>query len=78
MGTGTDVSIKELAELIAQSVNYPGRIEWDRSKPDGMPVKRLDVSRMRALGFVPKVSLQQGIERTVSEYRTRKAQGLVG
>ena len=77
VGMGTDVSIRELANLIARTVDYAGKIEWDLSKPDGMPVKRLDVSRMRAMGFVPKVSLQQGIEKTVSEYRTRKAQGLV-
>lgn len=69
VGTGTDVSIAELAALVASEVGYTGAIHWDHSKPDGMPRKCLDTSRLRALGFEPAVDLRAGIRRTVAEYR---------
>jgi GDP-L-fucose synthase len=71
VGAGDDVTIRELATLIAEITGFAGRITWDRSMPDGMPRKCLDVSRLTALGFRPCVSLRDGIARTVHEYRER-------
>lgn len=61
VGVGDDLSIKELAELVRQTVGYEGEIVWDESKPDGTPRKLLDVSRIRALGWKPDVDLTRGI-----------------
>lgn len=72
VGWGEDISIKELATLITEKTNYPGKIIWDTSKPDGMPRKCLDVSKLRALGFRPTISLQDGIEAVIKEYRSLK------
>ncbi len=72
IGTGVDMSIKELAEIIAASTGYDGKILWDDSRPDGMLKKCLDVSRMEALGFRPKISLKVGIEQMISIYRGLK------
>jgi GDP-L-fucose synthase len=77
LGTGTDVSIFELANLIAELVDYQGELKWDSSMPDGMPRKCLDISRLTALGFQPRVELRDGIKRTIAEYRQLKSQGLV-
>lgn len=71
VGTGRDISIAELAERISGVVGYPGKIRWDDSMPDGTPRKLLDVSRVRALGWRPKISLKQGIRRTYREYLER-------
>ncbi|HUX12264.1 MAG TPA: GDP-L-fucose synthase [Spirochaetia bacterium] len=64
VGSGADLSIKELAELIARTVGYPGTFGWDRSKPNGTPRKLMDVSRMNALGWNPRITLEQGIAAT--------------
>jgi GDP-L-fucose synthase len=64
VGTGKDISIENLAELIKGIVGFSGDIEWDRSKPDGTPRKLLDTSRIDALGWQPKISLQEGIKST--------------
>lgn len=69
VGSGTDVSIKELAELIASKTGFTGTIEWDTSKPDGMLKKCMDVSRMKALGFEPAISLEAGIEQMIAIYQ---------
>ena len=69
VGTGIDVSIKELATMVAAATGFRGRIEWDPSKPDGMPRKCLDVSRLTGLGFTPQIDLRAGIRRTVDEFR---------
>lgn len=74
IGTGTDVSIKELAEMIATEVGYTGNIGWDASKPNGMLKKCMDVSRMHDLGFAPEIGLQAGIREMVKIYREQKAQ----
>jgi len=68
VGTGKDISILELAHLVADVVGYSGEIVRDESKPDGTPRKLLDVSRITALGWKPKVSLREGIERTYAWY----------
>lgn len=72
VGPGTDVSIAELAELISLQTGYQGDIEWDTSKPNGMPRKCLDVSALKALGFETTISLTEGITRTIHEYETLK------
>lgn len=64
LGTGVDVTIRDLAETIKAVVGYTGRLSFDASKPDGTPRKLQDVSRMQALGWTAKVDLHQGIERT--------------
>lgn len=64
LGTGVDVTIRELAETVRDVVGYQGRLTFDPSKPDGTPRKLLDVSRMQALGWQSHVTLRQGIERT--------------
>ena len=69
MGTGSDVSIRELASTVAGIVGFEGSIEWDTSKPDGTPRKQLDVSRITALGWQPQISLEDGIADTLHWYR---------
>ncbi len=69
LGVGEDIAIRDLAGLISEKAGFRGRIVWDSSKPDGMPRKLLDVSRLRSLGFVPEISLERGIEQTIREYR---------
>ena len=64
LGTGTDYSIKELAEKIAKVVNFQGQIKWDTSKPDGTPRKLLDSSRLLALGWQPSVNFEDGLKTT--------------
>lgn len=68
VGTGTDVTIRELAETVQRVVGFAGRLEWDSSKPDGTPRKLLDVSRMSALGWRAKWSLEDGIRNTYEWY----------
>jgi GDP-L-fucose synthase len=76
IGSGTDVSIRELVDLVCRIVGYSGRVEWDATKPDGMPRKCLDVSRITAMGFAPRISLEEGIRRTYAEYLHLKERGL--
>jgi GDP-L-fucose synthase len=71
VGTGKDISIKELAELIKGIVGFEGKIDWDSSKPDGTPRKLLDVSRITALGWKPTISLEEGIRSTYEWYKTQ-------
>jgi len=68
LGTGSDVSIRELAEAIARVIGYSGTIEWDTSKPDGAPRKLLDSSRLRAFGWQPTVDFEQGLKNTYQWY----------
>lgn len=64
LGTGTDLSIKELVELFKEVVGYEGEIEWDKSKPDGMPQKLQDMTKMHSLGWKHKINLREGVEST--------------
>ncbi|MEV7462193.1 GDP-L-fucose synthase family protein [Streptomyces rubiginosohelvolus] len=64
IGCGEDLTIRELAETVRDVTGYEGRIAWDTSKPDGTPRKLLDVTRLNALGFTPKIPLRDGIART--------------
>jgi len=72
VGSGTEVTIRSLAELIADKAGFRGRLAWDATKPDGMARKCMDVSRMKALGFAPRISLAEGVGRTIAEYRALK------
>jgi len=72
IGWGEDVSIKDLAILAAQLTGFQGELHWDTSKPDGMPRKCMDVSRMKVLGYIPQIKLEQGILSMISEYRQLK------
>lgn len=62
IGCGNDVSIKELAEMIAATVGFTGKIEWDSSKPDGTPRKLLNIDRLKSLGWQPEIALKQGLQ----------------
>jgi GDP-L-fucose synthase len=68
VGTGVDVTIRDLALTIAEVVGYTGEVVWDSSKPDGTPRKLLDVSRLRALGWEPRIDLRSGIASTYEWY----------
>lgn len=68
IGTGTDVTIRELAQLVASEVGYVGETDWDASKPDGTPRKLLDVSLLESTGWSASISLEDGLRRTVEWY----------
>ena len=69
IGTGTDVTIKELAETIGRIIGYEGEILWDPAQPDGMPRKWLDVSLLRKMGWKHSVELNEGIKKTYEAFR---------
>jgi GDP-L-fucose synthase len=73
VGWGEDLPIKELAEAVADVVGFEGMIEWDTSKPDGMPRKLLDTSRINDLGWRPQISLRDGLASTYEWYLANKA-----
>jgi GDP-L-fucose synthase len=73
VGSGKDISIKELAELIAKNTGFEGKIEWDSSKPDGMLLKCMDISKITDLGWKAGISLETGIKELIAEYQARKA-----
>ena len=75
VGTGTDVTIRELTGIVAQVVGFKGRITWDASKPDGTPRKLMDVSRLTALGWKAKIGLREGVEQAYASYLAEKAAG---
>lgn len=74
VGTGEDQTIREIAELVAETVGYKGATTWDTTKPDGTPRKLLDVSTLRKSGWQPKVALREGIRQTVDWYRAHTTQ----
>lgn len=69
VGTGEDVSIKDLAELVSDTVEYNGIINWDTSKPNGTPRKVLNVDKIKALGWEPQINLKEGIKSTYEWYK---------
>ncbi|MCX6936907.1 MAG: GDP-L-fucose synthase [Verrucomicrobia bacterium] len=75
VGTGTDVTIRELTETVAAVVGYPGKITWDATKPDGTPRKLMDVSRLAALGWRARTGLREGIERTYASFLAEQSAG---
>lgn len=68
VGTGEDVTIRELAELIKETVGFEGELRWNSEKPDGTPRKLMDVSRLHAMGWKHKTDLKQGIEQTYQDF----------
>lgn len=75
VGTGTDVTIKELTEAVASVTGFAGRIHWDTTKPDGTPRKLMDVSRLAGLGWRAQIALRPGIERTYASFLGEQASG---
>lgn len=68
VGYGTDITIRELVEMVAETVGYTGKIVWDESKPDGTPRKLLDTSRINALGWQPRIPLREGLVQTYAAF----------
>ncbi len=75
IGYGSDVTIRELAEMVASIVGFEGETVWDSTKPDGTPRKLLDSSRLMAMGWKPKTSLEEGIRLTYASFRERLTAG---
>lgn len=73
IGTGVDITIKELAETIKKEVGYEGEIIWNTDKPDGTPRKLMDVSKLHSLGWKHSIDLQEGIHKVYTEYKSRPA-----
>ena len=69
VGTGIDISIRQTAERIAEVVGYEGRINWDKSKPDGSPKKQLDVTRLQVMGWMASIPLEQGLRLTYQDFQ---------
>ena len=77
IGSGEELSIRELAFKVAAATGFTGEIEWDLNKPDGTPRKFLDISRIQSLGWAPTIKLDEGIASTVAWYREANARGEV-
>jgi GDP-L-fucose synthase len=77
VGTGTDVTIRELTEMVAKATGFKGRILWDASMPDGTPRKLLDVSRLSALGWKARIALEEGIASTYNSFLAEKRSGVL-
>ena len=77
VGTGIDLSIRDLAEAVAEATGFSGVIDWDTSKPDGTPKKQLDVTRLAGLGWQARIPLIEGLKDTVQHYRTELSSGLL-
>lgn len=75
VGTGIDVTIRELTQTVANVVGYSGRIVWDASKPDGTPRKLMDVSRLSSHGWAARIPLRDGIDRTYASFLTEMSEG---
>ena len=72
VGTGSDISIKNLANLIANAINFKGSIKWDTSKPNGTPRKLLDISKIKEIGWEPKINLEEGIKSTIYNFQKER------
>jgi len=77
VGTGTDVTIRELTDTVADVIGYRGTITWDASKPDGTPRKLLDGSKLSGLGWRARIGLRQGIEQTYASFLAERASGVL-
>lgn len=73
IGTGTDLTVRELAEMICDVVGFEGALTWDASKPDGTPRKLLDISKIESLGWEPTISLREGIAQTYEWFRNHQS-----
>lgn len=72
LGTGVETSIKKVAEIIIKIAGYKGRIVWDKTKPDGQPRRRLDVTAAAKFGFRAKVKLEEGLKKTIAWYEQKR------
>ena len=77
VGSGNDLKIKEIAEIISKKCGYDGEIVWDNSKPDGTPKKLLDISKIKNLGWEPKTSFEEGLNLAIANYRYLKSKNLL-
>ena len=77
VGTGNDMKIKNIAEIISKKCGFNGEIQWDASKPDGTPKKQLDISKIMKLGWRPKTSFEEGLNLTISNYRYLKSKNIL-
>ena len=77
VGTGNDMKIKTIAEIISKKCGFNGEIVWDQSKPDGTPKKLLDISKITKLGWEPKTNFDEGLNLTISNYRYLKNKGML-
>ena len=75
VGTGTDVTIKDLTETVAEVTGFQGKIIWDATKPDGTPRKLMDVSRLTTLGWKARIALRAGLEKTYSSFLAEQSAG---
>ena len=69
VGSGSEISIKKLAEKIADLVGFQGEINWDKTMPDGTPRKILDISKIRSLGWEPKITLEEGLKHSINDFK---------
>ncbi len=76
VGTGTDISIKELANLISEIIGFKGEILWDKSKPDGTPKKQLNINKFKKMGWEPRISLKKGLKNTIEGYALKYDQNI--
>jgi GDP-L-fucose synthase len=76
VGTGVDLTIAEVARLVAKVVGYEGQIEFDRTKPDGTPVKCTDISAIQATGWTPAIDLETGLHSTYQDFLSGEVRGL--
>ncbi len=77
IGTGLEISIRELAKMIADLTGFKGEITWDHSKPDGVQRKVLDVSKITNLGWAPEISLREGINNTIAWFKENRLKGVL-
>jgi len=77
VGSGEEISIRDLAYLVAELTNFEGEIQWDTSKPNGTPRKVLDSTKLRSAGWEPKISLRNGIESTIAWYKQADLKGVI-
>ena len=70
IGSGKDITIKELTIMISKILNYKGKVVWDHSKPDGTPRKILDVNNLNSLGWFSEIKLEEGLKRTINEFKS--------
>ena len=76
IGSGEEVTIKELASIVTQEVGFQGKLVFDASKPDGTPRKVMDIGKMQALGWRSKIALRDGVRTTYADFLSGRARGI--
>ena len=77
VGSGKDIKISDLANLIAEELNFEGEIIWDKSISDGTPLKLLDINKIKNMGWQSKITLRKGIRKTIESYKYEKKNNLI-